>query len=283
MNAPTPGVPGSRFAPISLAELTSSAALQIRVDRKYLIGPPALAELLTRLPGRMRVLTIDGRRQFAYDSTYFDTDDLDSYHTSARRRARRWKIRERDYVDTGTSWLEVKTVRGERTVKNRTQLGERHLQRWAEDEQETVDRALGAAGVAPVPLAALHPSLGTRYRRTTLLDPMCGARLTLDHGLHWREPDGGLTGRLTRTVVVETKSPGATASAADRLLWQLGQRPVRFSKYATGMALLHPGLPHNKWHRTMTRIREDLTVERSRGSAIWAEHQSRQHHHGAHA
>ena len=29
-------------------------------------------------------------------------------------------------------------------------------------------------------------------------------------------------------------------------------RPARISKYATGMALLHPELPANRWYRTLT-------------------------------
>ena len=52
-------------------------------------------------------------------------------------------------------------------------------------------------------------------------------------------------------AVVETKNP-ATPSPADRALWEAGYRPTRISKYATGMALLHPELPANRWYRTLT-------------------------------
>ena len=251
-------VPG--FAPIGLEELNDVGALQVRVDRKYLVAPQVAARLLDGLPDRTLVLTIDGLRSFDYDSTYLDTGGLDSYLRAARRRKRRWKIRERVYVDTGTNWLEVKTVRGERTVKERMQLPGTHPDQWGPDEQLMIDRALGGAGVDPVPLAALIPVLRTRYRRTTLFDPTSGARLTLDERLSWSDGPGGRAGRLGRTLVVETKSPGSTPSAADRVLWRLGSRPVGFSKYATGMALLDPGLPHNRWHRTMGGLAPDLTV-----------------------
>ena len=53
-------------------------------------------------------------------------------------------------------------------------------------------------------------------------------------------------------AIVETKTPAAP-SAADRWLWAAGHRPAVISKYATGMALLHPELPANKWHRVLTR------------------------------
>jgi hypothetical protein len=46
------------------------------------------------------VLEIDGARSFAYDSTYFDTPDLDAYLLAATRRRRRFKVRTRTYVDS---------------------------------------------------------------------------------------------------------------------------------------------------------------------------------------
>jgi len=58
-------------------------------------------------------------------------------------------------------------------------------------------------------------------------------------------------------AVVETKNP-ATPSPADRALWDAGHRPARISKYATGMALLHPELPANRWYRTLTHELPDL-------------------------
>jgi hypothetical protein len=53
-------------------------------------------------------------------------------------------------------------------------------------------------------------------------------------------------------VLVETKSPGS-GGAADRALRELGLRPVRISKYCVAVALLHPGIRANPWHRTLRR------------------------------
>lgn len=136
---------------------------------------------------------------------------------------------------------------------------------------------------------ALEPVLITRYERTTLHLPGESARLTLDTRLAWiglpprgapadgraggadghggRVGDsGGGVGRAGGAgagrrhvpvraagalAIVETKTPAAP-SAADRWLWAAGHRPAVVSKYATGMALLHPELPANKWHRALT-------------------------------
>ena len=109
--------------PVSLEELTEDAALLTRVDRKYLVPLAAAGELLEELGRRAdapRVLEIDARREMAYRSVYFDTPDLLSFRLAAHGRRRRFKLRTRSYLDTGSTFLEMKT-RGARgaTQKDR--------------------------------------------------------------------------------------------------------------------------------------------------------------------
>jgi hypothetical protein len=94
---------------VALAELQETAALQTRVDRKYVLPLDALPGLLAALPDGTRRLVIDGRDAFGYESVYFDTPDLDAFRLAAGRRRRRYKVRTRTYCDTGGCWLEVKT------------------------------------------------------------------------------------------------------------------------------------------------------------------------------
>ena len=95
--------------PIGLDELLERAALQQRIDRKYLLPSAELDPLLQKLAPEARILQIDDRRAFDYESVYFDTPEFTSYHLAARRRSRRFKIRTRTYVDSAECWLEVKT------------------------------------------------------------------------------------------------------------------------------------------------------------------------------
>ncbi|MEU4692847.1 polyphosphate polymerase domain-containing protein [Actinoplanes sp. NPDC023714] len=235
---------------ISLEELVSEAALLTRLDRKYLIPAAELPELLDRMPAGVRMLEIDGRRSFAYRSIYFDTPGLDSYRAAATGRRRRFKIRIRTYLDSGLDFVEVKT-RGARgvTVKERIPyegdgscLGSAGLSYAAE--------VLHSAGISPEGFD-FRPVMATYYRRTTLYVPATGSRVTVDSDLAWMLPDGA-TRRMPDSVVVETKSARA-ASDVDRLLWSLGHRPRRISKYATGLAALRPDLPANKWHGVLRR------------------------------
>ena len=273
----------------TLAELNSAAGLLTRVDRKYLVPLTCAQNLVDGLAPHARVLAIDERRRFSYTSTYFDTPGLEAFMLAARKRRRRFKVRTRTYLDSGLCFLEVKTcgARGS-TVKRRMGYYADDASRLTGPGRAFVAACLAGAGVtgsaaAREVAAALRPVLTTTYERTTLHLPRAEARATIDTALTWRRlgpaaPAGSSAGavvgvpmspqalrpaHLTAAVnegepvsvadiaVVETKNP-ATPSPADRALWEAGCRPTRISKYATGMALLHPELPANRWYRTLT-------------------------------
>ncbi|HWV78941.1 MAG TPA: polyphosphate polymerase domain-containing protein [Isoptericola sp.] len=237
-------------APVTLAELDATAALQTRVDRKYVLTPDEVAALLATLSAHgPRVLEIDGDRSFTYASTYYDTADLLTFRLAARRRRRRFKVRTRTYVDTGNAtFLEVKT-RAARGVTVKERRPWEPATPLAGEGLDFVDDRLAAARLDAPPSAHLAPVLRSAYRRTTVLLP--DARMTLDTGLRWRLADdtaGRGTADVGDLVVVETKA-GTAPSSADRALWRAGHRPDRISKYATGLATLRPDLPDHPWRR----------------------------------
>ena len=273
----------------TLAELNSAAGLLTRVDRKYLVPLTCAQNLVDGLAPHARVLAIDERRRFSYTSTYFDTPGLEAFMLAARKRRRRFKVRTRTYLDSGLCFLEVKTcgARGS-TVKRRMGYYADDASRLTGPGRAFVAACLAGAGVtgsaaAREVAAALRPVLTTTYERTTLHLPRAEARATIDTALTWRRlgpaaPAGSSAGTIVGVpmspqalrpahlaaainegepvsvadiAVVETKNP-ATPSPADRALWEAGYRPTRISKYATGMALLHPELPANRWYRTLT-------------------------------
>lgn len=233
---------------ISLADLNDAAALQTRVDRKYILDGTQLLSLLYGLRTRLAALDIDGQRSFSYESVYFDTPALESYRSAAHKRRQRFKVRTRSYLDTRTTMLEVKT-RGHRnaTVKNRQPHRFEQRSHLDDDAQRFVNTTVGRAGLA----ATLTPVLTTCYDRMTVVDLDDVARMTIDADLRCIASSGGSVG-LPDHFVVETKSSGAP-SAADRRLWAYGIRPTKISKFGTGMAALDPSLPSNKWHRTLNR------------------------------
>ncbi len=254
------------LSPVSIEELNVAAALWTRVDRKYVLTVAAVDALIDRLDPDIRVLDLDGRRHHRYESIYFDTPDLAAYHLSAWRRAHRFKVRTRTYVDTGECMFEVKLRNAHgNTVKHRFDYDIGKGGRLTDDALTFLS---GFETLAPL-RRQLHPTLITHYQRTTLLSG--ASRTTLDMDVTCdltsdatcdvtcEGDDQAVRPRATfrDRVIVETKNHGGVGHI-DRLLWSIGARPIAVSKYATGMAAIRPELPRNKWHRTLAR---HVTVE----------------------
>ena len=260
---------------ISLDELNEKAAMQTRVDRKYIVDADYAASILAELPAdEAAVLEIDGQREFAYDSVYFDTPDLVSYKASAIGSRNRFKVRTRSNLDSDLSFLEVKTEGArEFTVKERIPYSIENRDILTAEGKEYVATALEQLTDASVD--DLESVIRTGYRRTTVYLPQSeqnpvDSRLTVDTSLTWTPlsesalmytADGGegptkyqvgTEYSAPGTVIIETKS-GSAPSVADKYLWRAGIRPVKISKFATGMAALNPQLPANKWKRTIQR------------------------------
>src|ERR671917_500574 len=133
---PSPSLIVEAFPAIGLAELDARAALEI-----------------------------DGRRAFAYRSTYFDTPDLDAFRDHIQQRRRRYKCRSREYLDSGHYAFEVKLkgLRG-RTVKHRMEYDGHELSDAALGFlRDCLDRAYGRG-----PGGGLRPALAVAYTPVTL-------------------------------------------------------------------------------------------------------------------
>ena len=199
-----------RFEPIGLEALDARAALQRRVDQKYLIPPDALAPLLERLRPAFLALEIDGRRESVYESVYFDTPGLRCYRDHVEGQAPRIKVRTRLYVDTRVCALEAKLKRADgETAKASCDLD-------ASDHGRLTAEATGAATLRHRPRgpAARH----ARRRAVT------GSAV----------PGGALAELAPGHVIVETKSEDGD-SEADALLREDGHEPVSLSKYRRGI------------------------------------------------
>lgn len=234
---------------VSLDEVLAEAALQVRVDRKYLVPIGTFVELVARLRDRFAVLEIDGRRSFRYESVYFDTPSHQLYRQHVQRRRHRYKVRTRSYLDSGECSFEVKlkSNRSE-TVKSRMPYSPADRGRLTGPAREFLGEQLRAAYGLAVD-EGLRPSLITTYRRSTLVDPVEHARMTCDVGLRFFDA-GKSIAVLPDTVLVESKTAGR-AGVADRVLRELRVRPIHVSKYCVAAALLNPDLRSNPWHRTV--------------------------------
>ena len=246
----------------SLAEVDAAAALQHRVDRKYLIPASSAAQVVKELAGTHHVLDIRGRRTTEYRSTYFDTPHLTAWRAHNQGRRRRWKVRTRLYAEDRLCRMEVKTKDGRgATVKHAHTVDADAYARLERGTEAAafVEDVLHGSGI-DVTAADLAPTGEVCYHRAALADIQAGTRLTVDGLLACHR--GGRTAALDPGyVLVETKGT-ARPAPADRHLLGLGARPVSISKYIVGLALLVPGLPDNNVrHLARTRFRTGPRTE----------------------
>lgn len=225
------------FEPVSLEEIQDVALLR-RFDTKMVLREEQLTQILARLSEAYAVLEIDGRRIHRYQTLYFDTPELQFYHQHHNGQRSRYKVRVRAYEDSGLAFLEVKRkTNQELTVKERLLLPELTPCLSAEGE------AFLAAAL-PIAPAMLIPTLGNEFHRLTLVNQNRMERVTLDIGMSFRLGRAGLV--LPGIIVAEIKH--SICSLRSEFIGQarlLGLRPVSFSKYCVGMALLAPQLKHN--------------------------------------
>lgn len=247
---------------IGLEELNEQAALQRRFDSKFLITAECAKTLPLDFPQGTRALQIGSKQSFSYCSIYFDTAELKTYRDAAHGRRRRFKVRTRAYCDSGIAFLEVKTKGNHGlTEKFRQPHNLDELYHLSSFDREFIMTTLMGTGLDPGSVPDLRPTLMTGFERSTYLvpDQRGAVRVTVDTGLYWEnldpqvpEDEANLLFRPSLGIV-EVKSPSASSSV-NRLLWRQGLRPGKISKYCTGTAALNPGVPANKWHRTLATV-----------------------------
>lgn len=160
----------------------AAVRLMNRVDTKYLVDERRCMELLELAADQYYVQIIDDCRACRYATLYYDTPQWDMYHLHHNRRLTRQKIRTRTYVETGVTYLEVKSKSNKgRTHKRRMAL-DRSLFAAAATDTAAADFLRREARYAP---ETLSPSLATRFVRVTLVNRAMTERLTIDFDLHF--------------------------------------------------------------------------------------------------
>ncbi len=220
---------------IGLGELGARADLLTRRESKYIVTLDVVKHLLEATRGRYDVLDIDGRRDFTYQTRYFDDERYSSYLAHHQGRRRRFKVRTRTYVDSGLSFVEIKLK------WHRGLVVKRRVPCPAGWHDELSGDALDAIRLAHQQLygyelpGILRPAIDVQYQRSTLVARESACRITIDSGLSF-----GVGSRRWRSdsnaFIVEVKSASRTGDCHD-LFRTLAQHPLRhLSKYCVGLA-----------------------------------------------
>lgn len=241
------------FQPIGLKQLNAKAAMLHRLDNKYVVDANVLHRMLTELSACFDILEIDGKRQFTYDTCYFDDPNGASYFDHHRDRRQRFKVRVRRYAEAQLCFVEIK-LKAKRgiTIKKRLEYdvdkyGTLDSRAW--DHIVSCYRELYGKEFN----YQLMPVLEMRYKRVTLVAKEGGERMTIDCGLVFF--GNGRTRTISENLfVVETKSSNGNG-IADKILRAQHQHPTkRCSKYCVARAALHGVSRYNKFLSALRKL-----------------------------
>jgi hypothetical protein len=259
-----------RFQAITLQELNSKAAMLERLDNKYVIRQSVLARALGAFQNVFDILEIEGKRQFTYETCYFDDADYRSYFDHHQGRRRRLKVRVRKYTDAQLCFVEVK-LKGRRgiTVKKRLDYSVDRYGTLDDSAYQHIDESYQELYGEPF-RRELGPVIEMRYQRVTLVAKEGGERMTVDCNLEFVR-EGTSRSIDPEVFIVETKSANGNG-IADRILRSFHQHPTRrCSKYCAGMAAVQAVARYNKFLpalRKMGVVPQDPLASSPQPSAI---------------
>lgn len=235
--------------PIGLDEM-DSIKLMNRVDTKFVTSVDVLSRILEMAAGQYRVLVTEGQRLSAYDTLYFDTADRSMYLAHQNGHLTRQKVRVRTYMNSGTTFLEIKRKNNRgRTKKKRMEIPREEFTDFSSD----AEAAAFLAEKSWFEASQLSPATYTRFRRITLVNNAKTERLTIDMELNFENARTGLSASLPDAVIIELKQDGLCWSPMREILAELRVKPLRVSKYCIGTALTDPEI---KKSRFLLKIRK---------------------------
>ena len=233
------------FAPITLEQM-SGVKLMNRTDTKFVTTLDRLRLLLQMAQEDYYIQEIDGERNMAYDTTYFDTMEFDMYRQHQYGHTNRQKIRFRTYVSSHLQFMEVKTKNNHgRTKKKRIEVTDMDVTDVV--KREFLEKHLRYG------VDTLQPAINNHFRRITLVNKAKTERLTIDSELCFHNLVSGVDKDMGELVIIELKRDGLVYSPVLEMLRQLRIHPHGFSKYCMGSALTNPELPVNRFK---TKLRD---------------------------
>jgi hypothetical protein len=240
------------FDPISLDALNAKAEMLTRLDNKYIVPGPRLQPAISAFAALFDVLEISGKRAFSYSTRYFDDVEKRGYYDHLQRRRKRCKVRVRDYLDAGFSYLEIKLKeKRSMTVKHRLSVANQLVALNGACMQFVDDRYHDCYDASFA--KQLDPAMIVDYERITLVAKHGGERMTIDTGLTFRAPNFERRAP-SYMFIVETKSARGNG-IADKVMRSLHIQPTKHaSKYCIGMAATGQVTRRNNFLTALRRL-----------------------------
>jgi len=230
----------NRFDKITLSEM-DNVKLMDRTDTKFAFNISHLAETLEKLPEFYRIMEIDGERLHDYKSLYFDTENRKFYIEHHNRRVNRNKIRFREYVGSGLTFLEIKLKNNKgKTIKKRIKV-DSISDNITEKQQDYINKIIGY----PIKVSSKQ---WINFSRVTFVHKTQKERLTMDVNLTFSHNEK--KGDLKDIVIAEVKQERMSRSSDFmKIVKEMRILPFRLSKYCMSSLKLWPELKQNRFKK----------------------------------
>src|SRR6218665_287287 len=193
------------FERIGLKEVENMGQLR-RMETKFLLPLMDLPAFLQEMQPHYKLLAIENDLVFEYSSLYYDTPGFDCYLEHHNGKQNRYKVRERSYLQTGKTYLEIKFSSNTRRVF-------KHRVRQEAPGQLLQEPVAGfIQSSSSFDPAALVPVLTVGYKRLTLVNMLTRERVTVDTDLEFSHGVSRL--KISKFAVVEVKQPDRMNSPA---------------------------------------------------------------------
>ena len=235
----------SNFDAISLNEM-NEVRLMNRTDTKFTFKSNQLSDILDRMVQYYRVLEIDGTRIQDYKSLYYDTKERKFYLDHHNQRVNRNKIRFREYVGSGLTFMEIKLKNNKgRTIKKRMKVDKIPLVLGSE-HKKYIDDIIGEK-------LNVSAKQWINFRRLTFVHKKMKERLTIDIDLHFKNKKDN--GNLKDIIIAEVKQEKMSRSSDFiRIAKEMSILPMRLSKYCMSTIQLEKGVKQNRFKKKLLFI-----------------------------
>ena len=246
-----------QLMPTITLDRVRSVKLMNRIDTKYVLSEMEVIELLNRAATEHYfVQVIDNVRACRYLTLYYDTREREMFTLHHNRKLTRQKLRTRTYLDSGTTFFEIKNKNNRgRTKKRRTEISAEEFGSFAQNR--------GAqsllAEYSHYTAEELMPALTTRFTRITLVNPTLTERTTIDLDLSYEDMRSGRHDRIEHMAIVEIKQDGNTSSMMKLILRDMRIAPLKVSKYCLGTTLTVDNIKSNRFKEKIREIDKRLT------------------------
>ena len=229
---------------ISLEQM-DNVKLMNRMDTKCIFSAQLLNKILEECSSDYSALFHAGTKSAFYKTLYFDTPDLKFYFDHHNGKAKRYKVRMRNYTESNLFYLELKYKRYGRTDKKRMKVqGFSNIINNEENAflEKTTHQHF-----------ELSPIMWNNFHRITLVNKRTPERVTIDTGIGFEYNNTKTS--FDQLVIGEIKQERTDFNSPIlHYLKKNGIRPSGMSKYCLGMAVLNKKIKHNNFKERILNI-----------------------------